>query len=70
MWNKAKPAPEYQIGWNDKELAAQSLQKIIDWGFDKIILAHGNLITQNAKQIATQAWRKPLNKLKNDNRYR
>ncbi|WP_150465830.1 hypothetical protein [Francisella sp. SYW-2] len=64
MWNKAKPAPEYQIGWSDKELTAHYLQKILDWDFDKIILAHGDLITQNAKQIATLAWRKPLNKLK------
>lgn len=64
MWNKAKPAPEYQIGWSDKKLAAHSLQKILDWDFNKIILAHGDLITKNAKQIATHAWRKPLNKLK------
>ncbi|API86968.1 DUF4336 domain-containing protein [Francisella uliginis] len=63
MWNKAKPAPEYQLGWKDKKLAAQSLQNILEWDFDKIILAHGNLITQNAKQIATTAWKKPLNKL-------
>ncbi|MED7819720.1 MULTISPECIES: DUF4336 domain-containing protein [unclassified Francisella] len=63
MWNKAKPAPEYQLGWKDKKLAAQSLQTILEWDFDKIILAHGDLITHDAKQVAKIAWKKPLNKL-------
>ncbi|AXA33448.1 DUF4336 domain-containing protein [Francisella adeliensis] len=60
MWNKPKPAPEYQFGWKDKPLAAKSLHAILNWDFDKIILAHGDLITSNAKEIATKAWYKPL----------
>lgn len=63
MWNKPKPAPEYQLGWQDKKLAAQALQKILSWDFEKIILAHGDLIVENAKEIAKTAWKKPLNKL-------
>jgi hypothetical protein len=56
MWNKAKPAPEYQLGWSNKKEAAKSLQIMLDWDFDKIILSHGDLITTNAKDTAKGAW--------------
>ena len=58
MWNNPKPAPEYQLGWKDKVAARNSLSKILDWDFERIIIAHGDLIEKNAKQIAQSAWRK------------
>ena len=60
MWNRPKPAPEYQMGWKDKAAARQSLQKILEWDFEKIVLAHGDLIENHAKQAALEAWRVPL----------
>jgi hypothetical protein len=60
MWNKAKPAPEYQLGWKDKKAAKSSLEKIMSWDFDKIIISHGDLILNNAKEIALKAWSTPL----------
>ncbi len=61
MWKNPKPAPEYQFGWKDKTAARRSLKKILQWDFDKIILSHGDLIEENAKSIASKAWKKPLN---------
>jgi hypothetical protein len=60
MWDNPKPAPEYQMGWKDKEAARKSLRRILDWDFDKIILAHGDLIETDAKERALDAWKKPL----------
>jgi hypothetical protein len=60
MWENPKPAPEYQMGWKDKEAARKSLLKILDWDFDKIVMAHGDLIQTGAKEKAFDAWRKPL----------
>ena len=60
MWANPKPAPEYQMGWKDKQAAAKSLNKILSWEFESIIVAHGELIEANAKQVARQAWRRPL----------
>jgi hypothetical protein len=60
MWNKPKPAPEYQMGWKDKKAASKSLKKILDWDFERIILAHGDLIEENAKEAAQYAWQQPL----------
>lgn len=61
MWDNPKPAPEYQMGWKDKEAARKSLKKILDWDFDKIVMAHGDLIEKDAKERALDAWKKPLN---------
>jgi len=60
MWDNPKPAPEYQMGWKDKVAASTSLQKILQWDFDKIILAHGDLIETDAKETALRAWKAPL----------
>lgn len=60
MWDNPKPAPEYQLGWNDKKAASSSLRKILNWDFERIIISHGALIEENAKEIALKAWRRPL----------
>ena len=60
MWNNPKAAPEYQIGWGDKQVVRKALEKILAWDFDRIILAHGNLVESNAKAILIKAWEKVL----------
>lgn len=56
MWNRPKPAPEYQLGWKDKAAAKESLERILKWDFNRIIIAHGDLIEDDAKQVARNAW--------------
>jgi hypothetical protein len=60
MWNTPKPAPEYQLGWSDKEAARASLRRILRWDFDQVILAHGELIEADARQVVERAWQRPL----------
>lgn len=60
MWNNPKAAPEYQLGWGNKAVVKKSLNRILDWDFDKIILAHGNLIEHDARAVAAKAWEKVL----------
>lgn len=60
MWDNPKPAPEYQLGWKDKKAARMSLMRILDWDFERIIISHGDLIEENAKEVALHAWRRPL----------
>lgn len=57
MWDHPKPAPEYQMGWKDKAAARKSLERILDWDFERIVLSHGDLIDDNAKAIAQEAWK-------------
>ena len=60
MWGTPKPAPEYQLGWKDKTAARQSLERILEWDFERIIVAHGDLIEEHAQEVARHAWRRPL----------
>jgi hypothetical protein len=60
MWNNPKPAPEYQWGWRDKASARTALQSILRWDFDRVIIAHGDLIEADARQKIEQAWKVPL----------
>lgn len=60
MWNQPKPAPEYQFGWKNIDVARESLTSILKWNFEKIILSHGDLIEANAKNIATTSWKRVL----------
>ena len=66
MWNNPKPAPEYQLGWKDKKAASKSLKKILSWDFERIIISHGDLIEEKAKEVALQAWQQPLASSENE----
>ncbi|MEO8757181.1 MAG: DUF4336 domain-containing protein [Devosia sp.] len=56
MWNNPRPAPEYRMGWSDRQAAAKSLRRILAWDFKQIILSHGDLIDRNAHEVAAAAW--------------
>jgi len=60
MWGTAKPAPEYQLGWSDKKAARASLRRILRWDFERVIVAHGDLIEADSHNAVEKAWRQPL----------
>jgi hypothetical protein len=41
----------------DRSLARQSLQKLLSWDFDKLIIAHGGCFESEAKQYVKRAFR-------------
>jgi len=56
MWNNPLPAPEYRMGWSDRQAAAKSLRHILGWDFHRIVLSHGDLIERAAREVAIKAW--------------
>lgn len=62
MWDNPRPAPEYRAGWSDRQAAARSLGRILAWDFDRIIVSHGDLIENDAKAKARQAWQISMDK--------
>eukprot|EP00984_Skeletonema_dohrnii_P012974 scaffold5322_cov139-Skeletonema_dohrnii-CCMP3373.AAC.5 len=60
MWNVPKPAPEYQMGWNNKALAKKSMERIMQWDFEQVIISHGDNITEDAKNVVHRAWKSIL----------
>ena len=55
MWNNPKAAPEYQMGWGRKDIVKGSLNKILSWEAERIILAHGELIENNVTNVLRSA---------------
>ncbi len=56
MWNRPRPAPEYRLGWGDKALVREDMQRILAWDFQQVILSHGDLLTRDAKEVVRSAW--------------
>jgi hypothetical protein len=61
MWNAAAPAPEYWFfGWRDRAAARACLERILAWDFERVVIAHGDLITADARAAVERAWRRVL----------
>ena len=60
MWAKPKPAPEYQMGWSHKATAKRSLERILTWDFERVVIAHGENLDADAREVLRRAWAKPL----------
>ena len=57
MWNRPLPAPEYRFGWRDRDAVRSALERVLAWDFERIVLAHGALVDDNAKDVARRAWK-------------
>jgi len=60
MWNNPKPAQGYQLGWKDKKAASRSPKQILSRNFERIIVSNGDLMEEDVRVSALQAWQKPL----------
>ncbi len=61
MWNNPRPAPEYQMGWGNKEIVKSSLNKILSWDAERAIIAHGENIEGQVNATLEKAWERVLN---------
>jgi hypothetical protein len=60
MWNRPKPAPEYQLGWGNRAVVASALGRVLEWDFTRVVVAHGDVVETNAKEVVRTAWERPL----------
>ena len=61
MWNNPKAAPEYQMGWGNREIVKISLNKILSWDARRVIIAHGENIEEYVPETLARAWERVLN---------
>ena len=57
MWNRPRPAPEYWFSWKDRARVRAALERVLAWDFQRIVIAHGDLIEVDARSAAQQAWK-------------
>ena len=56
MYNKATPPTDFKFTFKDKEAGRKSIEKILKWDFNQIIIAHGPFIETNSKEVFRQAF--------------
>jgi hypothetical protein len=50
-------ALDIRLSFTDRNLARRSLEKLLSWDFDKLIIAHGVCIEKDAKPFVERAFR-------------
>ncbi len=48
---------DLRLSFTNHKLTRESLEKLLSWDFDKLIIAHGNCIEKDAKPFVEQAFR-------------
>jgi hypothetical protein len=51
MYGRPRMPPDWQFTFRDRVARRSSFQRLLAWDFDRVILAHGNLLTAGAKEI-------------------
>ena len=58
IYNNPSPPRDLRLMFYlDRKSTRKSIQRVNQWNFDKIIIAHGKLITRNAKEIFNNAFK-------------
>jgi hypothetical protein len=60
MWNKPRPAPEYQFGWGPRAEVRSQLEKILEWKAERAVIAHGDLVEADVELRLRDAWARVL----------
>ena len=55
-YQNLRPTVLEKIAIEDKQKLQQSIQKILAWNFQRVIMAHGNIVETNAKQRLKQGY--------------
>jgi len=48
---------DVKLAYLDRSAARASIEKVMQWDFDQMILSHGHLIYSGAKEVVYQAYR-------------
>ena len=56
VYQKPGPLLDVKLAYLDKKAACPSLEKVLEWDFEKMILAHGHLLNSDAKKVFERAY--------------
>jgi len=56
MWGRPRPAPELRLFTRDRKSVRSALDRLLAWDFDRAIIAHGELLDRDPKQVIREAW--------------
>jgi hypothetical protein len=56
MYGKPRMPPDWKLSFRDREATRTSFERILSRDFDRVILAHGDLIEREARDIFRRAY--------------
>ena len=57
MYGRPCMPPDWRASFRDRGAARQSFERLLGWGFDRAILAHGRLLEAGARQALADSFR-------------
>jgi hypothetical protein len=55
-WGRPCPAPELRWFTRDRQRTRLALESLLAWDFDRAVIAHGDLLLRDPKNIIREAW--------------
>jgi Domain of unknown function (DUF4336) len=55
-YQQVRPAPLFRWGFRDRRAGRSSLERILDWDFDRIVVGHGEMVEQGGREALRQAY--------------
>ena len=57
-WRRPRigPTPPFRAAVRDKTAARASIDRILEWDFDRIVVGHGEIIESGGKEALRRAW--------------
>ena len=56
VYQKPGPLLDVKLAYLDRKAARKSLEKVMDWDFDQMIITHGHLVKSGAKKVFYRAY--------------
>lgn len=56
MRRRAGPTPLFRAAIRDKGAARASVEGILEWDFERIVVGHGDVVESNGRQVFRSAW--------------
>ena len=53
---KPRPLLPFRLGFRDKSAARASLERVLSWDFDRIVLCHGPIVESGGKAVFREAY--------------
>jgi hypothetical protein len=49
--NRLAPMPDFRLAVRDREAAGHSLERILSWDFDRVIVGHGDIVERGGREL-------------------
>ncbi len=57
MWGRPSAAPELRMFTWDRDATRRALERLLQWDFERAIIAHGEILDRDPHAVIRQAWR-------------